>query len=106
MKAFSIEDLFNKFNYDEDSKSYFEGFSISDSAYVKSNDQLVLKIHNNKVLPIKLYTDLLSYFKDLGFSSVKAFFKVDDDELSLKDIKHYIDYFISLYGAFLNAIVK
>lgn len=106
MKTFSLDSLISKFNYDEETQKLFKGFDVYDAAYARKNDQLLLKIKNNKILPINLYTDLLSYFNDLGFSNVKAFFNVEDDDLSLKDIKHYIDYFKNLYGAFRDGVIS
>ena len=92
MNKFDINDLISAKAYSSEDANFFDGFKVVDVLYQKSKDLLILKIENNVILPNHLYLDTLNYFKELGLN-VKLYFKVKDDELSVKEIDKYLDLF-------------
>ena len=92
MNRFDINDLISAKAYSSEDANFFDGFKVVDVLYQKSKDLLILKIENNVILPNHLYLDTLNYFKELGLN-VKLYFKVKDDELSVKEIDKYLDLF-------------
>ena len=105
MNNFSLDSLFEKHVYDDSQKAFFDGFKVVDALYRKSSDLLILKIENKQILPFNLYLDVLNYFKELGFENTKLYFKVEDDDLSGKELNHYLAYFNETLPFFNEAIV-
>ena len=79
---FNIENLFEKYQYDETQKSYFSGFNIVDVAYRKIKELVILKIENDTLLPFDEYCDLIKYLDSLGIHNVKLLFKLKNNSLN------------------------
>ena len=65
--SFNIKDIIAKYGYNEERSAALEHFKVVDVLFRKSNGLLIIKAENDKVLPYGIYTDVLNYFKDLGF---------------------------------------
>ena len=106
MDKFKIDNFLQEKNYDDGIKSLFKDFCIIDSLYKRNKDLLILKIKNDKILPIEIINELIDYFKNIGFSSVKLYFVVGNDEISIKEINNILKSFNSIYHAFNDALVS
>ena len=105
MNKFDLDTIFTLNNYDDDKKSLFNCFNIVDVLYKKNSDSLIIKIENDKILPIDVIDDIKDYFASLGFNNTRLYFKVNDDELSIKEINSYIAYFKDNFNSFKDAVV-
>ncbi|MDO4501253.1 MAG: PolC-type DNA polymerase III [Erysipelotrichaceae bacterium] len=103
--SFSLDDIFNTYEYTDDEKSVFSGFNIVDVLYKKSDELVIFKIENDFVLPYKQYEDLLKYFNEAGFDNVRLYFKVKDGDLTVKEIGHYLYAYKKLFNCFGDAVV-
>ena len=105
MNKFNIDTFLSEKNYDEKTCELFKSFNVVDSLYKKNKDSLILKIENEKILPLEVVRELVAYFKAFGFSHVRLYFNVKDDELSHKEINTIVQGFKDSYHAFNNALV-
>ena len=105
MNKFDLDTIFTLNNYDDDKKSLFNSFNVVDVLYKKNADSLIIKIENEKILPIDVIVDLKNYFDSIGFKNTRLYFKVNDDELSVKEINSYIAYFKDNFNSFKDAVV-
>ena len=105
MNKFNIDTFLSEKNYDEEICELFKSFKVVDSLYKRNKDSLILKIENEKILPLEVVRELAAYFKAFGFSHVRLYFNVKDDELSHKEINTIVQGFKDSYHAFNNALV-
>ena len=105
MNKFNIDTFLSEKNYDEEICELFKSFNVVDSLYKRNKDSLILKIENEKILPLEIVRELAAYFKAFGFSHVRLYFNVKDDELSHKEINTIVQGFKDSYHAFNNALV-
>ena len=102
---FNIEDIFNTYNYEDDKKAFFNGFNIVDVLYQKAKDFVIIKIENDEMLPYCVYKDVISYFNEKGFKNCKLYFKVKNDDLSVKEISHYLNAYKEEFNTFKDGII-
>ena len=105
MNKFNIDTFLSEKNYDEETCELLKSFNVVDSLYKRNKDSLILKIENEKILPLEVVRELATYFKAFGFSHVRLYFNVKDDELSHKEINTIVQGFKDSYHAFNNALV-
>lgn len=99
--------LFDYLKYDENEKEIFKNFEIIDCTLNVENDAVYIVFKNDVILPYKNYMDLRSFLEYKEIENFHLSFKVQNDDLGLKDINHYIEYFQKLNNndAFSNAVV-
>ena len=102
---FNIEELFERYGYGDEEKALFSSFEVTDVCYQKSRELVKIKINNEKILPYDLYRDLCSFLKEHGFNNLKFYFKVTDDDLSVKEISHYLNGYSADNNAFSDGII-
>ncbi|MBR2577520.1 MAG: PHP domain-containing protein, partial [Erysipelotrichaceae bacterium] len=102
---FNLEELFSRYEYNNTEKACFSGFKIVDALYKKSKDLVTIRIENDEILPCRLYNDVIDYFRSYGFSNLKIYFKVRNDDLSVKEIAHYVNEYKSIYNTFKDGII-
>ncbi|MBQ5443679.1 MAG: PHP domain-containing protein, partial [Erysipelotrichaceae bacterium] len=89
--SFNIKDIIAKYGYNEERSAALEHFKVVDVLFRKSNGLLIIKAENDKVLPYGIYTDVLNYFKDLGFERSKLYIKAGDQCLPIPEINLYLE---------------
>ena len=90
---FEINDFLDKYAYDSDKRSFFADFAIVEVLYRKSKDLIMLKIHNSCILPYELHRDFSAYLKTLGLNNFSLYFKVENQNLSLREFSLYLKEF-------------
>lgn len=101
---FDINEFIKENDYPESKSCYFNGFTITGVLLRKINGNLIIKAENECVLPFSLYSDLLEYFKKLGFENTKLYIKASNQDLSIKDINLYLDDYRKSFSNFKNCV--
>ena len=102
---FNIDDLFNKYNYDEEKRKVFSNFKIGDVVFQKAKDLVIIKLENDYILPYKQCEDLKEYFKEADFPNTKLIFKVKSQDFPIKEITHYLRSYADLHHNFFSSPV-
>ncbi|MDD5791951.1 MAG: PolC-type DNA polymerase III [Erysipelotrichaceae bacterium] len=103
---FEINDFLDKYAYDSDKRSFFADFAIVEVLYRKSKDLIMLKIHNSCILPYELHRDFSAYLKTLGLNNFSLYFKVENQNLSLREFSLYLKEFANEYSIYSEAICE
>lgn len=103
---FNIEDLFTKYNYTELEKECFSNFCIGQVAFQKNKNLVLIKATNDTILPFKQHQDLLNYMEEAGFPNVKFLFKVNNQNIAVNELTHYLKSYADIHnGFFSNCII-
>ena len=101
---FQIQSLIDKYSYNADKAAVLSDFRIRDVLYRKASDFVIIKAENNCVLPYSIYSDIMEYFKSLGFANLKLYIKAADQELPIREINLYLDEYRKNNPGFVNCV--
>ena len=101
---FSIDDFCNEYNYNDIKDKYFSNFNITNTSKL-ANNTIVVKANNEKILPFKMYFNLVKYMNSFGVGKVKLVINPSNDYLSIFELDEYIKFFAGKTSTFLNATV-
>ena len=100
---FSIDIFCDKYNYKDLKDKYFANFKITNTT--KTNNGVVINANNEKILPFRMYFDLIKYMNSFNLGQVKLVINPSNDYLSIFEIDEYIKFFAKKIGNFGNAVV-
>ena len=101
---FSIDDFCEKNNYTDLKDKYFSNFEITNTTKL-ANGIVVVNANNEKILPFKMYKDLIKYINSFDLGKVKLVISASNEYLSVFEIDEYVKYFAKKIGYFSKAVV-
>lgn len=99
---FDINKLFEYKKYSENDIKIFDGFNVKDVLAKKQDNLVILKIENDNIIPFNYLNDLKEYLTTLGLTNVKLYFKVKNQDISIKDFKTYLEHYSKEHNNHFN----
>ena len=101
---FDLGSFLHRNSYSDDQRKYFDGFSIVDGVYKKSDDVLIIKAESNTIIPYELIEDLKKYLTSLGVNNVKVLLKAKDNTFDEDMFNSYLQVYSKQNHCFNDGI--
>ncbi len=101
---FDINDFIKRYKH-ESKQDRLASFVIDEVLYYRQTDEVIVKVHNAKVLPYDMYNDLKDYLRFLISHDVRMIVVADAEEVSVFEMTQYLrGYSMSHHSLFKSAL--